>query len=245
MVQGTASRQFVLDSVTAIDDVAALDPLLVSEFVNGRNVCYIISGRTELVWDILAQFTDKLISVAAEGISQRDSEIPLSDYTCGKEVSLFHLTRTDTNLVWTSRNWPLASGDLVNQIHNLRPGSGHVCLRFRLLHRYSKPEEGQHTNSFTIAIPSIVPQAIQGNPGRLNLDVLALKNSLRAIHAHQSFVPVKESRLTQFLELASCHHIRVIAAVSDSSDQTRRESVVGLRFAEQFSHRCSQPPIIP
>ena len=212
------AKTFSFNSIC--EDQVKLDAM---EFVNGRNLCYILTGCVDntACGSLLTQLTDNIKTL----LQLRTHQVATSQHSCKIHVSISCLSRANTQLVYTGKGL----GDISSELSNALRLGGHVCLEINLFHKFSKPVPGgSHANRFILCIPSRVDRSRSG----LNLDTFALRKCLKAIKLNKPFVPCKESRLTQYLGLLSDHQIRIVALLSNADEEKTKASVAGLRFAE-------------
>ena len=233
---GLTERRFFLDSITP-EGVFAIENGVVSEFVNGRNVCIIISGEHFEATERFRKAIDDLIPVLQKAVRDRNCSHVRTKYRGDLHAVLNTFTQSGSETLWCS-NDPFNASDAQYFMRMATSSPGHACFRFNLQHSFSAPREGFHENQLTIVVPSIVGSDARSSRS-LNLDVLALRRSLRALRSQQSYVPIRESRLTEFIRPDTCDAIEILVCVSNATETSRRESVYGLRFAEQFSSRCT------
>lgn len=216
------SKKFECNAIC--QDQLRLDAI---EFVNGRNLCYILTGCVDSAMDnACGSLLNELASQMETLINFRSKQLPQNVYSCRVSVSISCLSKTEKRLLYGSKNLAGLSGHLsAALVHRF---SGHVCLEINLLHEFSRPCNGRHSNKFIVCIPSTVDRSRSG----LNLDTFALRKCLQAIKLNRTFIPTKESKLTQYLSLLSDHQIRIVAVVSNADENKTKASVAGLRFAE-------------
>lgn len=227
-------RTFRIGSLNVAGD-PCIDEVTLSEFVNGRTTCIIIGGAQSDAKKHFGQFILAHIPILDIAFRERRSFHPTEKYQCFIHSELNQFTKSGMETLWSS-DWPFTASMLQEVMSAVDYSLGHACFRVSVHHRFSNPPGGSHENHFTIVIPR--------NGGSratriLNLDVLALRRSLRAIKCQQSFVPIRDSKLTAYVRPDTCDSIRIIVCVSNASDISRQESLYGLRFAEQFSSRCT------
>lgn len=233
-VSHSSFRTFRIDSLNVAED-PCIDEVTLSEFVNGRTTCIIIGGAQSDARKHFGQFMKAHIAILDIALDERRSFHPTEKYQCFIQSELKQFTKSGMETLWSS-DWPFTASMLQEVTSAVDSSLGHACFRVSLHHRFSDPSVGSHENHFTI----VIPRNVGSRAARiLNLDVFALRRSLRAIKFQQSFVPTRDSKLTAYLRPDTCDSIKIIVCVSNASDISRQESLYGLRFAEQFSSRCT------
>lgn len=202
----------------------------VAGFINGQSYCVILTGHESSLMSTLRQVSMDLVRKSHEPIVRRSECLDRDIFSCDVKLSLIRFFRHKMDVLWSTDSFPTAE-ILADQIESLIGLTGHLVFEMSLSFRFSRPYTGQHSSRFVVCIPSQPERARRG----LSLDLLALKNCLRAIKSDSTFIPSRDSVLTHWLTLKEFSQIHVITAVNDSTDTSRIESINGLRFAEQLT----------
>jgi len=197
----------------------------VTSFVNGRSYCVFLNGHESCLVETMGELVNEWVRIASPPIHLR------SEALCEKlktifTYSLVRLFRSRMDIVWSG----VVQGSGVIPFEMLRGLNGHLAFEMKMEFQFCSPLPGNHTCRFVVCIPSQPERARRG----ASLDLLALKNCLRAIKSDNSFIPSRDSLLTHWLDLKNFDNVYLVTAVNDSTDRSRHESVSGLKFGEQF-----------
>jgi len=222
-----APRLFQFDQFLATPrDILSGDSIL--RFINGQSHCVILTGHELDLVETMRQISVDLVSGSRDPIIRRSEVLSPEVFSCDVKLSLIRFFRHKMDTLWSSDSLDSNLGD---QVRSMKGLTGHLLFEFVLNFQFTKPYSGAHVSRFVVCIPSQPERARRG----LSLDLLALKNCLRAIKSDSTFVPSRDSLLTHWLDMKQFRHIQLVTAVNDSTDTSRIESLNGLRFAEQLT----------
>jgi hypothetical protein len=222
------SRAFKFDKFLA-DPIEIVSNGAVAGFINGQSYCVILTGHEASLVNTLKTVAVNIVGTSRGPIIRR-SECLGEKLSCDVKLSLIRFFRNKMDVLWSTDSFPEA-GVLEEQIENLTGLTGHLVFEMSLKFQFSRPYDGEHLSRFVVCIPSQPERARRG----LSLDLLALKNCLRAIKSDSAFIPSRDSVLTHWLALKQFSQIHLVTAVNDSTDTSRNESINGLRFAEHLA----------
>jgi hypothetical protein len=229
LVHSSQSRVYKYDHFLA-NTSACITRDMILQFINGRSYCVVLTGHESSLFESLQTIALRMIEECQEPVERRSNSLNPDVFQCDVKLSLIRFFRNKMDVIWSSNCF---SDQTIfrDQMDNMRGLTGHLAFELNLNFRFTKPFIGEHSSRFVVCIPSQPERSRRG----LSLDLLALKNCLRAIKSDAPFVPSRDSLLTQWLDLKRFDNIHLITAVNDSTDTSRLESLNGLRFAEQLT----------
>ena len=233
---GFLVRSFRLDNVKPnLTSILNLEDSF--KFLNGRDILYILMGSDQERYSLIILLVKQLMNDIYNPFTSRATALPSEVYSSHLQISLMCINRSRTRTLWCTKGLPPTFSGFEEVVNAYQDIDGQLCCKVSLTHEYILKQPGIHVNSFIIAIPRRMGRMPETSR-HLCLDMFSLSEALRSLLSAKNRSVARSNRYLKFLSPQSCDSIRVVVVASDASSRSRRETLQGLRFAEQFSLRC-------
>lgn len=236
LASGFLVRSFKLDNVKP-DIKSLLNREDSFKFLNGRNILYILMGSDQDRYSLIILLVKQLMNDIYNPCTSRATALPSEVYTSHLQISLVCINRSRTRTIWCTKGLPPSFSGFEEVVNAYQDIDEQLCCKVSLTHEFNLKQPGIHANSFIIAIPRRMGRMPEISR-HLCLDMFSLSEALRSLLSAKNRSIARSNHFLKFLSPQSCDSIRVVVVASDASSRSRRETLQGLRFAEQFSLRC-------